>query len=118
MLNKAHHLSDTWKIPEEYIEYSNKIINEILHQIYSQKLAKNKAEVEMLYDKSSLDIIVKYQGQLLEIPSLSHEKVYTLLEDEAVSYGLVHYFKGFYPDQIHLSTTNNDCQISLRFYIQ
>ena len=67
---------------------------------------------------AKLYVIVEYQGQLLEIPSLSHEKFYTLLEDEALSYGLTHYFKGFYPDQIRLSTANNNCQISLRFYIQ
>ena len=109
---------NNWKIPENITDQAIEVSKEVILQIYSHQLADNEPEVSLKYNKSNFEVNIRYNGELLQIPSLGGKnKIQKLFDEHAVNYGLTRYFKGVYPDDMKLYTNGVECNISLVFFL-
>jgi xanthine permease XanP len=103
-----------WGARHEVILRATAALNEFVESAADLGLVNGKARAEVSFDEFNLDVDIRYDGRLMEFPTLRPTET-ALLDDETAVAGLAGFLIRQYADRLKTETENGRCRVHLHF---
>jgi len=103
-----------WGARRDVIMRVTAALNEFVESAAALDLVKGKVRAEVSFDEFNLDVDIRYDGRLMEFPTLRPTEA-ALLDDETAVAGLAGFLIRQYADRIKTETENGRCRVHLHF---
>jgi NCS2 family nucleobase:cation symporter-2 len=104
----------TWGARREVITRATAALNEFMESATVLDLVKNKARAEVSFDEFNLDVEIRYDGKLMDLPTRRPTEEALLSDDKAVA-SLSGFLIRQYADRVKTETANGQSRIQLHF---
>ena len=103
-----------WGARREVIMRATAALNEFVESAAALDLVKKKAQAEVSFDEFNLDVDIRYDGELLELPTRRPAEDALLADEKAVA-SLSGFLIRQYADRVKAETANGRCRIQMHF---
>jgi NCS2 family nucleobase:cation symporter-2 len=103
-----------WGARREVIMRATAALNEFVESAAALGLVKEKAQVEVSFDEFNLDVDIRYEGKLLELPDRRPTED-ALLADEMAVASLSGFLIRQYADKVSADVTDGRCRLQMHF---
>jgi hypothetical protein len=86
-----------------------------VHLIQDGRLADGPINVRIRADELTLEIVLEYQGDLLNLPAPRSVSEDNLVQEQPFVKGLAGFLVGVYPDRARTSADEGRCRVALAF---
>jgi NCS2 family nucleobase:cation symporter-2 len=103
-----------WGARREVITRATAALNEFVETVAALGLVKEKAQVEVSFDEFNLDVDIRYEGELLELPDRRPTEDALLADEKAVA-SLSGFLIRQYADKVSADVTDGRCRLQMHF---
>jgi xanthine permease XanP len=103
-----------WGARRDVIMRATAALNEFVESATGLSLVKGKAQVEVSFDEFSLDMDIRYDGALMEFPSVRPTEDALLADENAVA-SLSGFLIRQYADRVRSEVVNGRCRVQFHF---
>jgi NCS2 family nucleobase:cation symporter-2 len=107
-------LGQSWEVKSQAIERAKAVSNDLLELLRARRMAQGPVTLRISFDDLSLELVITYQGDLLELPP-HRPRPGDLAAQKSFSQEFSGFFKDAYPDRVAGSARNGTSQIKLIF---
>lgn len=104
----------TWGARKEVIYRAISAMNELFESVTRLELANGKIKTDVSFDEFNLDVDIRYDGALIEIPKERPPEA-ELLDDEKNIAKLSGFLISQYADRVKPSEKDGHCRVQLHF---
>jgi xanthine permease XanP len=103
-----------WGARRDVIIRATAALNEFVESAAGLGLVEGKVQAEVSFDEFNLDVDIRYDGELMELPSRRPTED-ALLADEKAIVGLSGFLIRQYADRVKAEMVNGRCRIQMHF---
>jgi len=105
----------SWKLAPEVAARARDVTEGAVHLIQDGRLADGPITVRISADELTLEVVLEYRGDLLNLPGPRSVSEDNLIEEQPFVKGLAGFLVGVYPDRVRTSADEDRCRVALAF---
>jgi hypothetical protein len=105
----------SWKLAPEVAARAREVTEGPVHLIQDGRLADGPITVYISADELTLEVVLEYRGDLLNLPGPRSVSEDNLIEEQPFVKGLAGFLVGVYPDRVRTSADEGRCRVALAF---
>jgi len=105
----------SWKLAPEVAARTRDVTEGAVHLIQDGRLADGPITVRISADELTLEVVLEYRGDLLNLPGPRSVSEDNLIEEQPFVKGLAGFLVGVYPDRARTSADEDRCRVALAF---
>ena len=105
----------SWKLAPEVAARARDVTEGAVHLIQDGRLADGPIKVNISADELTLEVVLEYRGDLLNLPGPRSVSEDNLIEEQPFVKGLAGFLVGVYPDRVRTRADEDRCRVALAF---